>query len=427
MTLSKSKIEEIADLTSPYLPSSLKEKFLSSLEDNKTYSFIINKKRINSLSNLNLISSAKKSKYDEITYYHNEVAIGNNLLNLTGSIYIMDASSSLISYYLKDLVPIKGNVCDLCSAPGGKSISLSLQREDLSFLCNDISFSRVLEMNKNFSRLGLTNMISSSTNQNKISNLEGCFDLVILDAPCSGSGMIRKNKKMINDYSQKKVEINKIVQKDLLSVANKILKKGGILSYSTCSLNIEENEKQIEEFLLSHNYEIISLDINKDIIKGSLGYHLLPGIFPGEGIYFCLLKKKEGKINNLTKIKLTQFEGINSVPFKNNYYATNNFYKEFLSLNIYSPGIKILDENEYAKYKYNHEFTLLIKDKYPKLDISFEDAKKYYCGEKLSTNINTLDDLYFLEYNKLPLGLGNKKGNNIQNLLPKRLKLNCQL
>ena len=426
-TKAKDNLETIISLVDSYLNNNQKEKFLLSLKDNKTYSFILNKNRIGDISNLDLINGVTKSNYDDITYYHDEKSIGNNLLNLNGSIYIMDASSSIISYYLKDLIPSNCVICDLCSAPGGKSISLSLQRSDFLFLCNDISFNRVVEMNKNFSRLGLTNMISASTYPSKIESLGEVFDLVILDAPCSGSGMIRKDRKMINDYSNSKVENNIKVQKELLSSANKILKSGGIISYSTCSLNINENEKQIEEFILNNDYEVIDIEVNKDIIKGSVGYHLIPGIFNGEGIYFCFLRKKGGNKKELTKAKLNNVEGISSFTYKNKEYAISTMYKEFLDLNLFSPGIKIYDESEYSKYKYNFEFLYLIKDKYKKIEIDLSDSKKYFNGEKLKTNLDIKDDYYFLEYNLLPIGLGNKKGNMIQNLLPKRLKSNCQL
>ena len=417
----------ITDLVNPYLNDYQKEKFLLSLKDNKTYSFILNRQKIGDLSNLNLINGCIKSNYDNITYYHNEKGIGNNLLNSTGSIYIMDASSSLISYYLKDLIQGESLVCDLCSAPGGKSISLALEKDNLSFLCNDISFSRVVEMNKNFSRLGLDNMITISNYPNKISNLKEVFDLVILDAPCSGTGMIRKDKKMISDYSIKKVDTCIKTQHELLSVADKILKKGGILSYSTCSLNIEEDELQIERFLSKHNYEIIEIPQKENIIKGSVGYHLIPGLFEGEGIYFCFLRKKEGNINELTRVKLSNIEGISTFTYKNKEYAIKEMYKEFLDLNIYSPGIKVFDDSPYSKYKYSFEFTHLIKDNYKKININITDAKKYFNGEKLNTELNIPDGYYFLKYNHLPIGLGIKKGNIIQNLLPKRLRLNCQL
>ena len=417
----------ITDLVNPYLNDSQKEKFLLSLKDNKTYSFILNKQKIGDLSNLNIINGCTKSKYDNITYYHNEKGIGNNILNATGSIYIMDASSSLISYYLKDLIQEESLVCDLCSAPGGKSISLALEKDNLFFLCNDISFSRVIEMNKNFSRLGLDNMITNSDYPNKLTNLKEVFDLVILDAPCSGTGMIRKDKKMISDYSIKKVDTCIKTQKELLSVADKILKKGGIISYSTCSLNIEEDELQIEKFLLEHNYEVIEISQKENIIKGRIGYHLIPGLFEGEGIYFCFLRKKEGDINKLNKVKLNNIEGRTTFKFKDKEYATTTMYKEFLDLNISSPGIKVYDDSPYSKYKYSFEFTHLIKDNYKKINIDINDAKKYFNGEKLNTKLNIPDGYYFLECNSLPIGLGIKKGNIIQNLLPKRLRLNCQL
>lgn len=415
--------DKITSLVDPYLNSNQKKQFLLSLNDNKTYSFIVNKSRIVNLDSLNLIPSNHKSKIDEITYYHNEIALGNNLLNKTGAIYMIDASSSIIAYYLKDLVINSGLVLDLCAAPGGKSISLSLYRNDLLFLCNDVSFSRAVEMNKNFNRLGLKNMISLSTRVKEIEKLDSIFDLIILDAPCSGSGMIRKEKKMINDYSYNKVNNNVLIQEELLSSADKLLKNNGLLLYSTCSFNVKENEEQIQKFISKHNYEIVKLNVDSSIIQTNYGYHLIPGIFQGEGIFFCLLRKKE-KTNSpsLTNLKLNKIDDIETITYKNKSYAITRLYKEFLSLPLFSLGIKVFDDDKYSKTKYTHEFNILIKDKYQKISLPLNDAIKYLNGEKLSFNSSLKDGIYFLEYNQIPLGLGNKKGNNIQNLLPKRLK-----
>ncbi len=413
----------ITDLVDSYLNKNQKEKFLLSVNDNKTHSFIINKSHLVKNENLNIIQGLRKSPLDEITYYHDEQGLGNSIFNKSGAIYMMDASSSIISYYLKDYVKENGLVLDLCAAPGGKSISLSLQRDDLFFLCNDISFSRVIEMKKNFNRLGLKNMISISSKVKEIEKLNSIFDLVILDAPCSGSGMIRKDKKMIKDYSSRKVETNVLIQKELLSCANKLLKNNGLLLYSTCSFNVKENEEQIEEFISKYNYEVIDIKVDESIIKGKHGYHLIPGIFDGEGIYFCLLRKKEASPSiPLTSIRLTEVEGISSFQYKNNYYVVSRMYKELLSLPLLSIGIKVLDDDTYNKHKYTHEFNTYIRDKYPSINISLEDATKYFNGEKLSTNLNLKDGYYFLNYNEIPISLSNKIGNKLQNLLPKRLR-----
>ena len=299
------KKEQIISLLSQYCSKNEIEQFTLALNKAPLSAFILNKNKISNDEIEKLLPMVKKDDEDNLVYRYSkdELKIGKSILNFAGALYPMDASSSYISLKLKDIVKDKPLVADLCAAPGGKSIAFSIRRSDALILANDISYQRALEITKNVDRLGLSNIMSMSIDPMKL-DLGPIFDLIILDVPCSGSGMIRKEEKMMDDWSFDKVEHLLPIQENLLEKAYSLLKKDGIIAYSTCSLSIDENENQIKKIIAKHNdLEEIKVDVLDSVVKGEYGYHLLPGVYNGEGIYFCFLKKMTGSNYECKEIK----------------------------------------------------------------------------------------------------------------------------
>ena len=149
--------------------------------------------------------------------------------------------------------------------------------------------------------MGLSNLLIISNDFSKLyHNYQNCFDSIVLDAPCSGSGMFRKNDLMKDDWSINKVYKFSEVQKELITYAYSMLKPGGKLIYSTCSFSYEEDEEVIEHLLSDTDAEVIQFESNLYFYqsKSKLGIHLFPHLFPGEGHYICLIKKP-GEIKEL--------------------------------------------------------------------------------------------------------------------------------
>lgn len=388
-------------------------------------SLLLNEEILSKRDLSSLYPDLRKDEKDSLLFRFDkkEDQLGKTLEHFGGGFYILDPSSASISYYLQSLLPKNFLSLDLCAAPGGKSISLDLRRRDGLYLANDISYERAIEIDKNAQRMQFTNLLTLSIDPMDL-KLDPIFDLILLDVPCSGSGMIRKEPKMRQDYSQEKVNRLLPIQQNLLEKAYSLVKEGGILSYSTCSLSIEEDEEQIHKFLMKHkDMKRIPLSPLKNMVKGKddLGFHMIPGIYDGEGIYFILLKKEGNSSNRLTpykemkKIDSSLFE----IKYKDNAYLTKNFYQEISSLPYLSLGIKKYDQSQHPKCIYDHSYSK-IENEIKAISITREEALSYIQGNEIKTDFP--DGLVILTYQKMRLGLGKVQNHKIKNYLPKGLR-----
>ena len=200
-------------------------------------------------------------------YFPRELSLSRTLEYLAGYFYIQEASAMLPAEILSEYI-FSSSVLDLCAAPGGKSLRLS---EAVGYsgklLSNDYSRSRAKVLRFNLRQLGINNAtVVSADPKDMLSSMRESFDAIILDAPCSGEGMMRRNRE--SRIARSKYPIAELVelQKDLLNTASILLRQGGYLVYSTCTFNIEENEKQVLNFINAHP-EFIVCEIEADKIK----------------------------------------------------------------------------------------------------------------------------------------------------------------
>ena len=150
----------------------------------------------------------------------------------------------------------------MCAAPGGKSIDAAIKLNNTGMLIsNELSYERSKILSSNIEKLGFCNTFVTNNDLSKIyHHYPSCFDKIILDAPCSGSFMFRKNELSKLDWNYNKVLGCAQIQKQLLDIASYMLKPGGKIAYSTCSISPEENENIIKEFLSSHeDFEICKI------------------------------------------------------------------------------------------------------------------------------------------------------------------------
>ena len=246
---------------------------------------------------------AKHNHVKEAYYYDKELfAFGKNPLHNAGAYYIQDASAMMVVNLLG--IEKGDKVLDLCAAPGGKSSQIASYLQNTGLLvCNDVSAKRVKDLSENIERMGVSNAVVMNESVDKISDsFEGFFDKVVLDAPCSGQGMFRKNSLTYDDWSYDKTLSLAEIQKDLILKAYKCLKNGGTMVYSTCTFAEEENEEVIKYLLENTNASIIKIekkeDFNKAIdLDGAI--RLYPFNFKGEGHFICLIKCNDEHDNNL--------------------------------------------------------------------------------------------------------------------------------
>lgn len=426
MNAKEGKNMDFSRLLDAYCSKETINEFKKKFQENSVSSFLVNPKyHFDGILNQEGI---RKDQNDPLLFRFDKEKnrLGKSLEHFAGAYYILDPSSARISYYLKDLVSIDPIVLDMCAAPGGKSIAFSFRRPDSLIISNDISYTRALEIVKNTDRLGLTNILTMSMDPMEIrSKLDASFDLIILDAPCSGSGMIRKEPKMADDWSMEKVRRLLPVQENLLKKAYDLVKKNGIICYSTCSLSIEEDEDQVKKFLKEHpDMEEVKVALKDEgIIEGEFGYHMIPGVFDGEGIYFSILKKKEGEARTLKPYHYKEkspVKDLNAIAYKKNIFLLNRFYPEFESLPFIVRGTKLYDSSEHPKCLYDHSCSKILD--LPVLELERDDAIRYVKGEELKIRSQEKDGLMIAGYQGLRLGFGKKVKDRFKNYLPKGLK-----
>ncbi len=197
--------------------------------------------------------------------------------------------------------PLK--VLDLCAAPGGKSTHIqSLISGDSLLVSNEVIRSRANILKDNIIKWGCENVLVTNNDPKDFSRLENYFDVIVVDAPCSGSGLFRRDANAIHEWSENNVQLCSQRQQRILANIWPALKKDGILIYSTCSYSKEEDEKIIEWVTEESEMRNIKLEIRKEwgIIEsacdnGSIGYRFWPWHLDGEGFFIACFQKKEGE------------------------------------------------------------------------------------------------------------------------------------
>ena len=216
-------------------------------------------------------------------YFAEDVRPGIHPYHGAGVYYIQEPSAMLPVNWLE---PEPGElVLDLCAAPGGKTTQIGgLMKGEGILVCNEIEGKRAKILSENIERMGISNAIVLNEDPNHLKDIfVEYFDRILVDAPCSGEGMFKKNDNAIGEWSLENVLMCADRQKMILDAAASMLKPGGCLVYSTCTFSPEEDEKCIEHFIQSHSdYELIKMQ------------RLFPHKVKGEGHFVAKLIKKSG-------------------------------------------------------------------------------------------------------------------------------------
>ncbi|MCF2860021.1 16S rRNA (cytosine(1407)-C(5))-methyltransferase RsmF [Pseudoalteromonas sp. SMS1] len=245
--------------------------------------------------------------------------IGNTALHLSGCIYVQEASSMLPPLALREEIhAIEGNefaILDVAAAPGSKTSQLGALMDNRGLLvANEFSSSRLKVLAANMKRMGISNCALSHFDGKIFGDyMFECFDHILLDAPCSGEGTVRKDPNALKNWSiESNIEIAE-VQKSLIKSAFLALKPGGSLVYSTCTLTPLENQ-QVCSYLLEEfgdAVEIIALDHlfdNANLATTDQGYlHVWPQIFDSEGFFIAKFKKRVSVAHHDQQIKKGKF------------------------------------------------------------------------------------------------------------------------
>lgn len=220
-----------------------------------------------------------------------------------GCYYVQEASSMFIAHILKELglCSSETRALDLCAAPGGKSTLLTSYLGEGSLLvANEVIKTRAHILTDNMTRWGAANVVVTNNDPSAFQRLPGYFDLILIDAPCSGSGMFRKDQDAIDEWSLANVKLCSDRQKRILADSLTSLATEGYLIYSTCSYSREENEDILDWILNEYGFESISVEVDSnwgiEVTESrehrARGYRFYPHKIKGEGFFVAVLKKK---------------------------------------------------------------------------------------------------------------------------------------
>ena len=373
--------------------------------------------------------------YDFAGFYVDNEKKGRHPLHHAGAFYMQEPSAMFTINSIK----FNGDehVLDLCAAPGGKTIQIANRIPNGVLVSNEFVKSRADILYSNVERMGLKNVIITNETPENLADAYGdSFDVVVVDAPCSGEGMLRRGEDVAEQWYP---EINEMCAKrqlEILTYADKMLNKNGILIYSTCTYSVLENEDVVRNFLSENNYELINIDA--DLSRGidmPEVVRLYPHKVRGEGQFVAVMKKLEENDNGcFSGLKLTNSKITNE--FMKNNLVTKGEFVEYKGYSYYTPQKEMIKKHiNYVslgvrlgmvvsnRFEPHHNlFTAFGNDFKLKLECDFasNEVKKYLRGETLDVDLN--EGFGALIVNGCPLGGFKITKNGFKNYYPKGLR-----
>lgn len=282
--------------------------YIASLSESSHTAFRINTGKISleEWDKMNPFSTNRVPWTDKGFYYDANIDMPSKHPYYFAGLYYIQEPSAMIPASILPVEP-GDKVLDLCAAPGGKATELGAKLNQTGLLvANDISVSRTMALAKNIQMAGISNAVVTAETPEHLSQVfVNYFDKILIDAPCSGEGMFRREPRMIKDWLEKGPEYYAVIQKEILSYAYQMLKPGGMLVYSTCTFSVKEDEEVVQWLLDEYSdMKICAVERKEGFSKGRPDL-LLNGskelkhcirIFPhraeGEGHFAVLLQKE---------------------------------------------------------------------------------------------------------------------------------------
>jgi 16S rRNA C967 or C1407 C5-methylase (RsmB/RsmF family)/NOL1/NOP2/fmu family ribosome biogenesis protein len=366
----------------------------------------------------------------------------------SGCYYPQEASSMFLEHVFNHIAGWheKLKVLDLCGAPGGKSTHIShLIGADNLLVSNEVIRSRALILAETITKWGSGNTLVSQNDPAMFGRLSGYFDIILIDAPCSGEGMFR-NKTAIDEWSVDNTAHCSVRQRRILMDVWPALKENGLLIYSTCTFNPGENEENLKWLTGNHKAECLRINIAnfKGIteidFQGIYGYGFYPDKVRGEGFFISAVRKtgKQEKfiIRNQRKPELFPGKNDKAVARKWAHFSDERHLKWgdehfsvpctmedyiylFQNLKIIKPGTKLfaVKNNNYLPA---HELALsegFRKDAFPQTEISLEEAIAYLRRDSLVLP-DSPKGWNVVTYQGVNLGFVKNIGNRVNNYFP---------
>ncbi|MEG0796094.1 MAG: RNA methyltransferase [Odoribacter sp.] len=433
------------------------DKFFQSLQTESPVSIRLNPGKVKSINEIFTDQQIIPINWCKNAYYLNNRPIFTlDPYFHGGAYYVQEASSMFLHHILKQIMPDKPlKVLDLCAAPGGKSTLIASHLPPDSLLVsNEVIRSRASILKENIIKWGQDNIIVTGNDPADFRKLEGAFDIIIVDAPCSGEGLFRKDPDAINEWSENNLRLCSERQQRILSDIWGSLKPGGFLIYSTCTYNRGENEKILE--WLQHQFDVHSVQIEHPFNAITTAdstmhcYHFYPHKTIGEGFFIGVVQKQDGKEFTFRKNKkqgntptLSLSSDVRKFilqPEKYAAYQTENIIGVLPSR--YVDFIAQLDDTLRILYKgceiaetYNHKLKLLPasalwqglnKTNCTLYEVDRTTALTFLKKEDIPPT-GAIGDWLLISYQHIALGWCKNLGNRLNNYYPKEWRIRMKI
>ena len=378
-----------------------------------------------------------------------------------GCYYVQEASSMFVEKVLQEYVKESVVMLDLCAAPGGKStLCRGVLPEGSLLVANEVMRNRSQILAENLIKWGHPEVVVTNNDPADFTDLTHLFDVILTDVPCSGEGMFRKDQVAVDEWSLENVDICWKRQRRILADIWPALKPGGILIYSTCTFNREEDEDNVAWIAKELDADILSVPVEDSWgITGNLTekdfpvYRFLPHKTKGEGFFLAALRKHEGEVETVTlrtekkkKGKETKQKPL-PVPKEAKAWLEDSSEYALAMKDTNVVAFPKAYENEYALLQQtlkvihagitlgeikgkdlipHHSLamsTALASDAFPRAEVTYEQAIAYLRKEGLILDADVPRGYVLLTYQGVPLGFMKNIGNRANNLYPQEWRI----
>lgn len=366
-----------------------------------------------------------------------------------GCYYVQEASSMFLEQAFRKTTDLSKQlrVLDLCAAPGGKSTHIqSLISKDSLLVSNEVIRSRAAVLKDNIVKWGSPNVVVTNNDPKDFARLQNYFDVIVVDAPCSGSGLFRRDPAAITEWSENNVQLCSQRQQRILADIWPALKNDGILIYSTCSYSRQEDEEIVSWLKTEFSVAAITLPVDPGlgITISDGGCRFWPDKVKGEGFFIACFQKKEGDDYVALKIKgkaepitnkertiinnWVKSDGLSFVKHAETVYAWpeilyNDFNLLLGQLRVIYSGVLT---GVLMRDKLVPDHALAMSDIFSasvgKIELAYEDARKYLQRKELRLDTQ-FRGWHLAAFQGHPLGWINILPNRINNYYPKELRI----
>ena len=381
-----------------------------------------------------------------------------------GCYYVQEASSMFVECVLREYVQEPVVMLDLCAAPGGKStLCRSVLPEGSLLVANEVMRNRSQILAENLMKWGHPEVVVTNNDPADFTDLTHLFDVILTDVPCSGEGMFRKDQVAVDEWSLENVDICWQRQRRILSDIWPALKPGGLLIYSTCTFNREEDEDNVAWIARELGADMLEVPVEEawgitgNLIGDSFPvYRFLPHKVKGEGFFLAVLRKHAGEVETVEPRAEKKKKASKDVKGKAPQLSVPKEAKDWLQipgdyqLTINGTNVQAFPKSHETVYTLLQQYvkvvhagitlgemkgkdliphhslamsTALADGAFPKAEVTYEQAIAYLRKESLVLDAGIPRGYVLLTYQNIPLGFMKNIGNRANNLYPQEWRI----